>query len=95
MPPKKDLKGNHDADILEQLRVLSKKVDSIDAKQDQISKLVKEVQRLREDNAKKDEKITKLENRVNQLEQYTRRDDVIITGLRIRHKSYARATDES
>ena len=100
MPPKKDPKAVQDADILEQLKMLSKKVDSIGAKQDsmqskqdQIANLVKEVQLLREESARKDEKIRNLEDRVHDLEQYTRKDDLIITGLRVKHRTYARAAD--
>ena len=42
-------------------------------------------------NIKKDKKITFLENRVADLEQYTRMNDLIISGLKTRHRSYARA----
>ena len=39
----------------------------------------------------KDKKIAVLESRVDDLEQYTRIDDLIISGLGVRHTSYARA----
>ena len=39
----------------------------------------------------KDTKISELENRVDDLEQYTRIDDLIISGLTVRHRSYSRA----
>ena len=39
----------------------------------------------------KDAKISELENRVDDLEQYTRIDDLIISGLTVRHRSYSRA----
>ena len=39
----------------------------------------------------KDTKIGELENRVDDLEQYTRIDDLIISGLTVRHRSYSRA----
>ena len=38
-----------------------------------------------------DKKIAVLESRVDDLEQYTRIDDIIISGLGVRHTSYARA----
>ena len=43
----------------------------------------------------KDVKISELENRVDDLEQYTRMDDLIINGLTVRHRSYARAVSHS
>ncbi|KAJ8416221.1 hypothetical protein AAFF_G00382430 [Aldrovandia affinis] len=46
---------------------------------------------MRADNLEKDKKIAILENRVADLEQYTRINDVIITGLSIKLRSYARA----
>ena len=39
----------------------------------------------------KDKKIAVLESRVDDLEQYTRIDDITISGLGVRHTSYARA----
>ena len=36
--------------------------------------------------------VLELETRVDELEQYTRQDDLVISGLKTRHKSYARAT---
>ena len=36
-------------------------------------------------------KISELENRVDDLEQYTRIDDLIISGLTVRHRSYSSA----
>lgn len=38
----------------------------------------------------KDNRINELERRVEDLEQYTRVEDVIITGLATKHRSYAR-----
>ncbi|KAJ8388247.1 hypothetical protein AAFF_G00135080 [Aldrovandia affinis] len=53
--------------------------------------LVKQLDQMRVDNLEKDKKIAILENRVADLEQYTRINDVIITGLSIKPQSYARA----
>ena len=41
----------------------------------------------------KDKKIAILETRVDDLEQYTRIDDIIISGLGVRHSSYANARE--
>ena len=45
-----------------------------------------------EANKSKDLEIKRLNNRVDELEQYTRRDDVIINGLTIKPRSFARVT---
>lgn len=42
-------------------------------------------------NSKKDIEIQKLSNRIDQLEQYTRRENIIISGLQTDHRSYASA----
>ena len=44
---------------------------------------------------KKDEKIKNLEERVEDLEQYTRQDDVIITGLKTEHQTWARKVNNA
>ncbi|CAJ1079909.1 hypothetical protein NQZ68_021763 [Xyrichtys novacula] len=59
--------------------------------QKSILDLVEEVKALRLLNAEKDKRITYLEGRVADLEQYTQVNDVIITGLKIKPRSYARA----
>lgn len=55
-----------------------------------ILKLVEEVEALRIQNEEKDKQLTFLENRVADLEQHTRINDVIISGLNIKARSYAR-----
>lgn len=44
---------------------------------------------------KKDERINALEDRVDELEQFTRQEDIVITGLKTNHKSWARAVDNN
>ena len=90
MPPKKDT-GNQE--ILEQLRILQQQVKNVANRQDEIASLTLEIELLREENARKQERIDSLENRIDQLEQYSKRDDVIISGLKTSHKTYARAAD--
>lgn len=53
--------------------------------------LVLEVKQLKKLNEEKDKLIDHLENRVLDLEQYTRMNDVIVTGLNIKPRSYAKA----
>ncbi len=44
-------------------------------------------------NAEKDKRLAYLENRVADLEQYTGMNDIVITGLPIKPRSYARAVN--
>ncbi|KAI9531117.1 hypothetical protein NQZ68_000612 [Dissostichus eleginoides] len=53
--------------------------------------LVEEVKALRLENSEKEKRIFSLENRVDELEQYTRINNIIITGLETKSRSYARA----
>lgn len=53
--------------------------------------MLEEVKALQIQNAEKDRRLVYLERRVAELEQYTRVNDVIVTGLRIKPQSYARA----
>ena len=71
---------------------LKSSLDEINSKLNDLGDLKALVQTLREQNEAKDRKIEELKQRVDDLEQYTRQDDIIITGLKTRHKSYARAT---
>ncbi|KAL7382808.1 hypothetical protein ABVT39_027930 [Epinephelus coioides] len=53
--------------------------------------LMEEIKELKRQNAEKDRKISMLEGRVADLEQYSRMNDLIISGLDIKPRSYARA----
>ena len=55
-----------------------------------LTKLQKDVKRLRREINLKDMKINSLENRVHELEQYSRREDLVISGIEIKNRSYAR-----
>ena len=78
-------------DIKKSLDFLSEEVSAVRLQQKGILTLVEEVKALRIQNAENDRKIVFLENRVADLEQYTRMNDIIITGLDIKSRSYARA----
>ncbi|KAM9410464.1 uncharacterized protein KZ484_002511 isoform 2-T3 [Pholidichthys leucotaenia] len=71
------------------LGFLLAEITTITAQQKKIMDLVVEVQALRQMNMEKDKKISFLEERVDDLEQYSRGNDLIISGLRTRHQSYA------
>ena len=48
---------------------------------------------LRRLNAEKDKRIDELEDRIDDLEQYSRQDNIIITGFNYQHLSYSRAAN--
>ena len=79
-----------DYDIADQLKKLTDKVDVVSKQQQEIAYLVNEIKLLREINQEQAVKIASLETRVDELEQYTRKENVIISGLDVRHKSYSR-----
>ena len=78
----------------EELVDLKSDIKSILQKQNETQELIKSLQsqvcNLQEECARKDNQIKALEVRVNDLEQYTRQDDIIISGLKTRHQTYAR-----
>ena len=61
----------------------------------EVSELLQLVRQLKHENEEKDKRILLLESRIDDLEHYTRMDDVIISGLKTNHKSYARAASPS
>ncbi|KAI9517872.1 hypothetical protein NQZ68_001041 [Dissostichus eleginoides] len=82
-------------EIKKSLDFLSAEIKTVAAQQNKIMELMGEIQSLKIQNIEKDKKITFLENRVADLEQYTRMNDLIISGLKTRHRSYARAAAAS
>ena len=96
MAPKKTASQPDEAeDIKRSLDFLSAEVAKISAQQTIIMNLMGEIHTLKKKNMEKDTKITLLENRVDDLEQYSRMNDLIISGLRTKHRSYARAAAAS
>ncbi|CAL8402585.1 unnamed protein product [Gadus morhua 'NCC'] len=91
MGPKKALTAEEGEDIKKSLDFLSEEISVVSKQQKSILDLVEEVKALRIQNAEKDRRLVHLENRVAGLEQYTRVNDVIVTGLNIKPWSYARA----
>ena len=89
MGPKKNLQMEDDVeDIKKSLNFLTEEVTAVRLQQSSILDLVKEVKTLR---------IQKISNlptwriKVAELEQYTRINNVIVTGLQVKPRSYARA----
>ncbi|KAL7374961.1 hypothetical protein ABVT39_009825 [Epinephelus coioides] len=74
----------------EEVEDIKKLLDFI-TEEESIMELVAEVKDLRLQNAEKEKRIAYLESRVADLEQYSRINDVIVTGLKINPRSYAQA----
>ena len=89
MGPKKALMAEEGDDIKKSLYFLSEEISVVKKQQKSILDLVEEVKALGIQNAEKDRRLVHLESRVAELEQYTRVNDVIVTGLRIKPWSYA------
>ncbi|ROL51646.1 hypothetical protein DPX16_19165 [Anabarilius grahami] len=93
MAPKKNPAVEETEDIRKTLDFLSQDIGAIKTKQDKILKLVEEVTQLRIQIEERDKKIVELERKVEDLEQYSRINDVIVTGLQIKPRSYAHAVN--
>ena len=72
---------------------LTEEMSVIRKQQVTIMDLVAEVKMLQTQSVEKDKRIDALETRIQGLEQYSRINDVIVSGLRIKPRSYARALD--
>lgn len=94
MGPKKNLQASsEDVDeIKKALDFLTEEVSTVRHQQKTIMGLVEEVKALRLQNIEQEKKIELLEQRVADLEQYSRINDIIISGLDIKPRSYAHAT---
>lgn len=79
------------ADIKKSLNFMSSELTNISEQQKVIVDLMKEVKELKIQNEEKNKRIITLENRLADLEQYTRINDIIISGLEIKPRTYARA----
>lgn len=81
--------------IRKDLSVILKQQELITKQQATIESLVNEIQALKEERSKQTKDIAELQKRVDELEQYTRADDVVISGLNIQAQSYAAAASST
>ena len=77
-------------EIKQTLQALMMKMDLMAENVNKISGLVEDVKKLNILLTQKDEKIAELEKRIDELEQYTRKEDVIINGLKSTPRVYSR-----
>ena len=78
-------------DIKKSLDFLTEEISVVRQQQKSILDLVAEVKVLRNQNAENVNRIAFLETRVHELEQYSRINEVVVSGLQIKPRSYARA----
>lgn len=90
MPPK-TRKDEDLEEIKESLNFLRRDIDKVAKQQSELMNMMEQIKQLKNLIKVKDEKIGTLEKRVDELEQYSRMEDLIITGLATKHRSYARA----
>ena len=86
MPPNVDY-----SELKKVIDALRDEVAAVKEKQIEIHRLLEKLTAIDTENKYRDEKIRELDDRMTDLEQYSRINDVIISGLRIRPWSFARA----
>ncbi|KAK7944845.1 hypothetical protein WMY93_000573 [Mugilogobius chulae] len=91
MPPKKALNAMDEElqEIQKSLNYMSGEISKVAEQQQKLLALVTEVAELKEIIKAKDAVICGLERRIDDLEQYTRMEDIIVSGLETMHRSYA------
>ena len=82
------------ASIKNSIDFLSEKVDELMHAKKEISEILLLVTKFQAIIAEKYKQIECLEEKVKELEQYSRRENIIITGLKTRHRTYARASTQ-
>lgn len=88
MPPKK---YKEIEEIKKSLDFLSEEISTVSKQQKTIIDLMSEIKELKKQNEEKDKRIASLECRVADMEQYSRMNDIVVSGLETRPRSYARA----
>ena len=86
MPPNVDY-----SELKKVIDALRDEVAAVKEKQIEIHRLLEKLTAIDTENKYRDEKIRELDDRMTDLEQYSRINDVIVSGLRIRPRSFARA----
>lgn len=88
MPPKKN---EEIEEIKKTLDFLSEEISTVSKQQKSIIDLMSEIKELKKQNEEKDKRIASLECRVADMEQHSRMNDIVVSGLETRPRSYARA----
>lgn len=98
MPPRKNPAHKTMEEDIEEIKnsmnFLTEEVTKIAKQQATIVDLMQEIKTLKNIVKERDKTIVEMERRLNDVEQYTRMEDVIISGLKVKQRSYARAAAE-
>lgn len=78
-------------DLKEAMNMMTSEMAIFTKQQSIITELLDEIKQLKRLNLEHEKKIGYLENRVADLEQYSRMNDIIISGLAIKPRSYLQA----
>lgn len=79
-------------EIKKSLNFMSDEITKVVKQQTDLMGIMEEIKELRELVTLRDKKIEQLEQRIDDLEQQARSKDLIVTGLKTKHRNYARAT---
>ena len=76
-------------DFVEKINSMRMDITQLLHGQNSLNSLLSTIQILQKENKEKNVKIKELEKRVNDLEQYSKMDNLIISGFNVQYKSYA------
>ena len=79
-------------EIKDSLQFMSGKLDMLQQIKSDLTRALQVIDKLQHENRLKEDKIKELERRMDEMEQYSRNENLVITGLNCRYKSYARAS---
>lgn len=82
-------------EIKDSLNFMSEEIRTVVKQQKTLTGLMEEIRELKIIIKQRDQRIEFLEQRVDDLEQYSRAEDIIITGLETKHRSYARVASSA
>ena len=93
MPPRREktLPMESEDDIKKTLDVIVIEMSDIKKQQEKLINLITEINELKQLNREKDLKLMLMESRISELEQQQYANDVVITGVDVKYRSYARA----
>ena len=77
------------------LKFVSAKLDVITRLQKDLETATQAIAKLQQENKQKEERIMTLESRVDELEQYSKNDNIVITGLNVHYRSFAGAVSST
>ena len=78
-------------ELKESMNMMSSEIASLTKQNSIITGLLTEIKQLKLKNMEQEKQIVMLENRVSDLEQYSRINDIILSGLAVRPKTYLHA----